>query len=75
MEKAITVIERALCEFQAASGLLPRVILVPVELYQKYESERSVLDAVLGSEPPAEGENWTEIRVVEHDGIDALEVY
>ena len=74
--KAITEIDVALRAFEQLYKIPPRVILLPTPLFERYAAEAAALDAVLpnlGPMPPAPG--WTDVRVVEHDAIQEIEVY
>lgn len=76
--KAITIVELACKEFEFHNHAEPRVVLLPCNVFERYDAERRVLDRVLGDEcipqkEPSHG--WTDVRVVEHPGIDAIEVY
>ena len=75
--KAITLVERMLTQFQRESGMVPRVILLPIRIFQQYAREASVLEDVL---PKAQAykpddDQWAEVRVVEHEAIETPEVY
>lgn len=72
--KAITLIDRALVEFQRSCGLIPRVILLPTRIFEQYMKESEVLGSVLPQLQPDEN-NWTEVRAVEHEQIKDIEVY
>jgi hypothetical protein len=76
LEKAITVVEYALRDFEQRSGLTPRVVLLPRKLFDQYAAESKVLAAALPDLPEApRGPEWTDVRVVEHHGIRKIEVY
>lgn len=76
--KAITVVEIACRAFEQEYRMEPKVVLLPSHIFERYDAERRVLDSVLGDgcvpqSEPAPG--WTSVRVVEHPGIDAIEVF
>lgn len=73
-EKAITILDMALQNFQSETGLVPRVILLPPKIFQAYEQESRSLDAIL-PKLDASDEAWTDVRVVEHEGVTGIEVY
>lgn len=75
--KAITLVDQALMQFQRESGMAPRVILLPVRVFRQYEREASLLESVLPQARPyrPDDENWTDVRVVEHESIQSVEVY
>ncbi len=75
--KAITLVDRALRQFEAQSGMTPRVILLPRRVYCQFEAESRLLEDVL---PPVtigrrERDEWADVRVVEHEAIEEVEVY
>lgn len=71
--KAITIIDEALSRFQRQTGLVPRVILVPPYLFQKWEAESKLLDEILPRAIASEG--WADVRMVEHELVKELEIY
>lgn len=76
--KAITLIDEICREFVEHQGIEPVVILLPCRIYERYDEERQRLDAILGdgcvaSKTPEPG--WSEIRIVEHCGIEVPEAY
>lgn len=76
MEKAITVVDSALKEFERRSGLTPRVILLPRRIFEQYFREASLLAAILPDAPaPRDEREWADVRVVEHEALEEIEVY
>lgn len=75
--RAITLLETALKDFEKATGLSPRVALVPPKVFTRYERERAVLDGILPSETLSESlpPNWTSVRLIEHERVEEIEVY
>lgn len=64
-------------EFVAQNGMAPRVILLPIRIFRQYAHESEMLESVL---PRAraykpDDDNWTDVRVVEHEAIEEIEVY
>ena len=52
-EKATTVIHAALSDFQVATGLIPRVVLLPRRVFEQYASEQALIESVMPSGPDA----------------------
>lgn len=77
MPKAITVINEALGEFERTTGLIPRVILLPRRIFRQYEQEQAVLDSIIPSVPPPpdDSREWADVRMVEHEALEQVEVY
>lgn len=77
--KMITMVEEVCRSFEDAQRMPPRVILLPKKMFDRYDAERRTLDSVLpedgGCVIPERGGQWTDIRIVEHAGIDAIECY
>lgn len=80
--KAITVVSEALARFEGQEGLTPRVALLPRRIFRQYESEVRRLEAVMPgatntewNEPTRREPGWTDVRLVEHEGIEEIEVY
>ena len=75
--KAITQVDQALVQFQRESGMVPRVILLPLRLFRQYAKEQEMLESVLPQARPykPDDENWTDVRVVEHEAVKEIEVY
>lgn len=75
--KAITIVDRALMQFAAQSGMTPRVILLPIRIFRQYEKEALMLESVLPKAKPyrPDDEQWADVRVVEHEAIEEIEVY
>lgn len=78
-ERAITLVNRALWGFERETGLPPRVALLPWKLYRRWEAERANLAGILPETPPVAGDmgekDWVEVRVVEHEAAQTIEVY
>lgn len=72
--KAITLIDEALSRFQFESGMVPRVILLPWRIFRQYEREANLLESVLPANDRDDGD-WADVRVVEHESIQSVEVY
>ena len=75
-DPATTLIHAALATFERESGLTPVVVLLPRLVFNQYVSEQSVLDSVL-PEPSTlnNPHEWADVRVVEHERIEEIEVY
>ncbi len=65
----------ALSQFEAESGLAPLVVLLPSRLFSAYSAEAARLNAVLPAAREPRGPEWCDVRVVEHEQIDEIEVY
>ena len=75
-ETATQVVHAALSAFEDESGLTPLVILLPTRIFRQYEREAMSLAAVLPPEPEgARGPEWCDVRVVEHESNEEIEVY
>ncbi len=75
-EKATKLIHEALALFEVASGLTPLVVLLPRRVFEQYSRERRLLDSVLpDSSAPRDPREWADVRVVEHERIEEIEVY
>lgn len=75
--KAITLVDQALMQFARESGMTPRVILLPIRIFRQYEREANLLESVLPRAVPykPDDEQWTDVRVVEHEAVETIEVY
>ena len=77
-DRAITVVDAALREFEFEMQMAPRVILLPRRVFEQFLVEKATVDAAMPYEPPhhrCEDDAWADVRVVEHEGIEAPEVY
>lgn len=75
-EKATTAVHAALQAFELASGLVPCVILLPRRIFSQYLREQTLLESVLPEAPqPKDPREWADVRVVEHERIEEIEVY
>lgn len=76
-EKATTVIHAALQAFERASGLTPVVVLLPRRVFDQYVLEQRTIAAVLPPQPPMQKDprEWADVRVVEHESLEEIEVY
>lgn len=73
--RAITEIDTALREFEEETGMVPRVILLPEDLYRVYESEYNTLDKILPKLDAPDGHTFAEVRVYENKEVGGIEVY
>lgn len=78
--RAVTLIENALATFQRENGLTPRVILLPRHISEKYFREISTIEALLPdtshlAQAPGDAAMWVDVRVVEHETIEDIEIY
>lgn len=75
--RALTMVETALKAFERQTKLIPRVALLPPDVFERYVQESRLLADVLPldlmKEPP--GPEWTEVRVIEHLRVKEIEVY
>ncbi len=56
--------------------MVPLVVLLPCRVFEQYSSERRLLDSVLPEMPESrDPRDWTDVRVVEHERIQEIEVY
>ena len=57
--------------------MTPRVILLPLRLFRQYAKEQEMLDGILPVARPyrPDDENWADVRVVEHEAVQEIEVY
>jgi len=57
--------------------MTPKVILLPWRLFEKYAREREALDSILPNVAAykPDDEHWSDVRVVEHEAIEEIEVY
>lgn len=76
-DRATTVIHAALQSFERASGLTPVVVLLPRRVFDQYVREQKQIAAVLPPHPPMQKDplEWADVRVVEHERIEEIEVY
>ena len=77
-DRATTVIHAALSKFESESGLVPLVILLPRRVFNQYVVEQRVIaDAMPELAAPAakDPREWADVRVVEHERIEEIEVY
>lgn len=75
-ERATKLIHDALSRFEQESGMVPLVVLLPCRVFEQYSSERRLLDSVLPEMPESrDPRDWTDVRVVEHERIQEIEVY
>mgnify|MGYP001592314588 CR=1 FL=1 len=76
--QATTVIYDALARFERASGMPPRVVLLPRRVFDQYSRERVLLDSVLPDAAPPKPKDpreWSDVRVVENERSEEIEVY
>ena len=76
--RAITEVDRALRQFEFEMKMTPRVILLPRRVFEQFVSEQAVVDSAMPYEPPPRepmGEDWADVRVVEHEALEEIEVY
>lgn len=75
-DRATTLIHAALATFERESGLTPLVVLLPRRVFNQYVREQSLLASVLPEAPePKDPREWADVRVVEHERIEEIEVY
>lgn len=76
MKKAVTVVDEALRSFERESGLTPRVVLLPRRVFNEFVRESNILASVLPVDRnPKDPREWADVRVVEHEQIESIEVY
>lgn len=73
---ATKLIHDALRAFEAESGMVPVVVLLPRRIFEQYVREQRTLESVMPEvtvrQDPRE---WADVRVVEHESIEEIEVY
>lgn len=77
-ERAITTVDAALRRFEFETQLSPRVILLPRRVFKQFLIEKATVDAAMPYEPPPHepiGGDWADVRVVEHEALEEIEVY
>lgn len=77
-EQATPVIYDALARFERVSGMAPRVVLLPRRIFDQYVRERRVLESVMPDTQPPESKDpaeWADVRVVENERSEEIEVY
>ena len=75
-DRATTVIHAALSNFEASTGLVPLVILLPRRVFDQYAREQDILASVIPDGPEVMGgREWAEVRIVEHESLEEIEVY
>ena len=76
-DHATKVIHAALQAFERESGLIPVVVLLPRRVFNQYVREQTVIEAALPPRPPVQKDplEWADVRVVEHERIEEIEVY
>lgn len=73
--KAITLVERALSDFERDNQMPPRVVLLPRRVFEQFEAEQMRIASVMPGAETVTGPEWADVRVVEHEGLEDLEVY
>jgi hypothetical protein len=76
--RAITVVDAALRRFEFETRLSPRVVLLPRRVFEQFLAEKATVDAAMPYEPPhphCDDPEWADVRVVEHEGLEEIEVY
>lgn len=71
------MIHAALSKFEDESGLTPLVVLLPRRVFNQYVQEQKMIASVLPEHPPMQKDplEWADVRVVEHERIEEIEVY
>ena len=70
------MIHAALSKFEDESGLTPLVVLLPRRVFNQYVQEQAILSEALPDvEPRDPGGEWADVRVVEYERIEEIEVY
>jgi len=81
-ERAITAVEAALRRFEFETGLTPRVVLAPRWVFSRYLAEKKIIDSARPHQEPGSPPGlrhtepeWADVRLVEHENAETLEVY
>lgn len=77
-QQATPLIYDALARFERVSGMAPRVVLLPRRVFDQYSRERVLLESVMPDTQPAAPKDpaeWADVRVVENERSEEIEVY
>lgn len=76
----ISRVDRALHRFEEQTGMVPRVVFIPSSMYDQFELEHAVIQSAMPYNPGCDKDEWlvgdaVEVRVVEHETLEKIEVY
>ena len=76
----ISRVDRALHRFEEQTGMVPKVVVLPSTMYDQFILEHDVIASAMPYEPGCDKDEWlvgdaVEVRVVEHESSETIEVY